>query len=268
MVADVQKPSWPAGSVDLSGLNSREQGQAAYQKYLHDYLGCVKAIDENVGRVLGYMDESGLARNTLVIYTADQGMFLGEHDYFDKRWIYEECFRMPFLARLPGRIPAGSVVESLLCSNLDFAQTFLDFAEQNDAEEVSRMQGRSLRPLLLGRAPSRWRKDVYYRYWMHLSHHHIPGHYGVRDERYKLAFFYALPLDASLGNGDFKATTPGWEFYDLKEDPHETRNSYHDPRYAEEIQRLKRRLLELKDEYADSDERYPELMKVRAEHWD
>ena len=100
MVADVQKTDWPAGSIDLSGMTEKEKGKAAYQKYLHDYLGCVKAVDENVGRVLDYLDRTGLAENTLVIYTADQGMFLGEHDYFDKRWIYEECLQMPFL--LPG----------------------------------------------------------------------------------------------------------------------------------------------------------------------
>ena len=110
MVADVQKPDWPAGSVDMKGLNKKQKAQAAYQKYLHDYLGCVKAVDENVGRILDYLDRSGLAENTLVIYTSDQGMFLGEHDYFDKRWIYEECFQMPFLARLPSVIPALSLI--------------------------------------------------------------------------------------------------------------------------------------------------------------
>lgn len=269
MVEDVQKPSWPAGSIDLSGMNSKQQGKAAYQKYLHDYLGCVKAVDENVGRVLDYLDRSGLSENTLVIYTADQGMFLGEHDYFDKRWIYEECFRMPFFARFPGAIPEGSVIDSQLCSNLDFAQTFLDFAEVNDAAEISSMQGHSLRPILQGKRPKEWRKDVYYRYWMHKAHHYIPGHYGVRDERYKLAFFYGLPLDANLGSrGELGPSTPGWEFYDLKKDPQETRNAYNDPQYAQEIQRLKRRLLELKAEFGDTDDKYPALMKVRQEHWD
>ena len=269
MVEDVQKPSWPAGSIDLSGMNSKEQGKAAYQKYLHDYLGCVKAVVENVGRVLDYLDRSGLSENTLVIYTADQGMFLGEHDYFDKRWIYEECFRMPFFARFPGAIPEGSVIDSQLCSNLDFAQTFLDFAEVNDAAEISSMQGHSLRPILQGKRPKEWRKDVYYRYWMHKAHHYIPGHYGVRDERYKLAFFYGLPLDANLGSrGELGPSTPGWEFYDLKKDPQETRNAYNDPQYAQEIQRLKRRLLELKAEFGDTDDKYPALMKVRQEHWD
>lgn len=268
MVNDVQKPDWPAGSLDLSGMSDKEQGKAAYQKYLHDYLGCVKAVDENVGRVLKYLDESGLTKNTLVIYTADQGMFLGEHDYFDKRWIYEECFRMPFLARLPGSIPAGSVNDLHLTSNLDFAQTFLDIAGVDDAAEIQQMQGTSLQPILTGESPESWRDAVYYRYWMHLAHHHIPAHYGVRDNRFKLAFFYSLPLDASLGRGTHPATTPGWEFYDLQKDPQETRNVFRDASYAAEVQRLKKRLLELKSQYGDTDERYPDLMEVRATLWD
>ena len=267
MVADVQKANWPAGAVDLSGLTQREQGQAAYQKYLHDYLGCVKAVDENVGRVLDYLDASGLAERTLVIYTSDQGMFLGEHDYFDKRWIYEECFRMPFLIRLPGTVPAGVANHTHLCSNLDFAQTFLDFAGVTH-DDVAKMQGRSLRGIVSGAPPAEWRDAVYYRYWMHLAHHHIPGHYGVRDARYKLAFFYGLPLDASLGKGQFGPTSPGWELYDLEVDPQELHNVYEEPSYAPVVRRLKRRLLQLKQQYDDGDEKYPALMQVRKAHWD
>ena len=267
MVADVQKKDWPAGAVDLSGMSAQEQGSAAYQKYLHDYLACVKAVDENVGRVLDYLDSSGLAKNTLVIYTSDQGMFLGEHDYFDKRWIYEECFQMPFLARLPGVINAGSVDDDHLCSNLDFAQTLLEFAQVQDAPEIGKMQGMSLQPILTGQRPKQWRDAVYYRYWMHLAHHHIPGHYGIRSKQFKLAFFYGLPLDASLGKGNYPATTAGWEFYDLEADPNEINNAYSDPAYATVIQRLKQQLLELKDQYGDHDEDYPELMKVRNENW-
>ena len=268
MVEDVQKSNWPAGSVDMTGMTEKQKGKAAYQKYLHDYLGCVKAVDENVGRVLDYLDKNGLTENTLVIYTADQGMFLGEHDYFDKRWIYEECLQMPFLARLPGKIKAGSVNDEHLCSNLDFAQTFLDYAGVNDAPEIKTMQGSSVKPLLAGNSPSQWRDAVYYRYWMHLAHHHIPGHYGVRDNRFKLAFFYALPLDANLGKGTYPRTTAGWELYDLKSDPKETKNVYGDPKYAGEVKRLKKRLLELKQEYHDHDNKYPSLMAVRKTHWD
>ena len=261
MVGDVQKPDWPAGSVDMTGMTEKQKGQAAYQKYLHDYLACVKAVDENVGRVLDYLDRSGLSKNTLVIYTSDQGMFLGEHDYFDKRWIYEECFQMPLLARLPGVIPAGKVDDRHLCSNLDFCQTMLDFAGVDEAPEIARMQGRSLKGVMRGETPAEWRDAVYYRYWMHLAHHHIPGHYGVRDARYKLAFFYGLPLDATLGRGSFAATQPGWELYDLKTDPREMHNVYADPEYASVVKRLKRRLAELKTQYSDTDQNYPQLLK-------
>lgn len=277
MVEDVQKPTWPAGSIDLQGLSPEQQGKAAYQKYLHDYLGCVKAVDENVGRVLDFLDQANLSDNTLVIYTSDQGMFLGEHDYFDKRWIYEECFQMPFVARLPGTIPAGIVDERHLCSNLDFAQTLLDVAgilpstssrgESSDARksfvaaEVAKMQGASMLPILRGKAPADWRDAVYYRYWMHLAHHYIPGHFGVRDSRYKLAFFYGLPLDASLGNGNFPPSEPGWELYDLKRDPAEINNVYNDPEYSEIVNRLKRRLSELRSQYGEDDSKFPELIK-------
>lgn len=267
MVGDVQKPNWYGGPVDMTGMSEREQGKSAYQKYLHQYLACVKAVDENVGRLLDYLDRAGLTKNTLVVYTSDQGMFLGEHDYFDKRWIYEECFQMPFLARLPGTIKAGSEDEDHLCSNLDFAQTLLEFAQVDDAPEIARMQGMSLFPILNSDAPSQWRDAVYYRYWMHLSGHHIPGHYGVRDGRYKLAFFYGLSLDANVGNQTFEPTPAGWEFYDLQADPHETNNAYDKPEYASEIKRLKRRMLELKEQYGDRDEDYPELMKVRDASW-
>lgn len=267
MVDDVQKDNWPAGSVDMTGMTNKEKGQAAYQKYLHDYLACVKAVDENVGRVLDYLDESGLSENTLVIYTSDQGMFLGEHDYFDKRWIYEECLQMPFFARLPGQIPAGSVDDTHLTSNLDFAQTLLDFADVDNEPQIAEMQGESLRGILTGKPPSEWRDAVYYRYWMHLTSHHIPGHYGVRTDRYKLFFVHGLGLDASLGNGDYPPTTPGWELYDLQNDPHELNNVYTDPTYAAIIPLLKQRILDLKQKYGDNDDAYPELMKVRQAHW-
>lgn len=267
MVDDVQKPDWPAGSVDMSGMSEREKGKAAYQKYLHDYLACVKAVDENVGRVLDYLERSGLAKNTLVVYTSDQGMFLGEHDYFDKRWIYEECFQMPFFARLPGTIEAGQIDDTHLCSNLDFAQTFLDFAGVTAAPEEKKMQGQSLRSILTGKSPSKWRGAVYYRYWMHLAHHHIPGHYGMRDDRYKLAFFHGLPLDANLGRGQYPPSKAGWELYDLEADPKETNNVYGNPRYAPVIEGLKGKLLELKETYGDQDDRYPELMKLRETYW-
>ncbi len=261
MVADVQKSDWPAGSVDMTGMTQTEKNRAAYQKYLHDYLGCVKAVDENVGRVLDHLDQSGLSDNTLVVYTSDQGMFLGEHDYFDKRWIYEECLRMPLLLRLPGKIAPGSVNSTHLVSNLDFAQTLLDVAGVQDAPELSVMQGESFKPLLHGQTPKQWRTAVYYRYWMHLAHHNIPAHYGIRDARYKLVFFYALPLDANLGRGNFGPTTPGWELYDLQKDPNEINNVYGNSEYKEVVMRLKEQLQGLKQTYGDTDDAYPKLLE-------
>ena len=152
------------------------KGKAATRS-IYDYLGCVKAVDENVGRALDYLDDHDLSENKLVIYTSDQGMFLGEHDYFDKRWIYEECLRMPFLARLPGSIPAGSVNDQELCSNLDFAQTLLDYANCSDVKQIDEMQGSSLRGILSGKTPDKWRT----RFTIAIgckAHHHIPAHYG------------------------------------------------------------------------------------------
>ena len=174
---------------------------------------------------------------------------------------------MPFLARLPGEIPESTVNDKELCSNLDFAQTLLDYAGCSEAKEIDSMQGSSLRQILQGKTPKVWRDAVYYRYWMHLAHHYIPAHYGVRDERYKLVFFYALPLDANLGRGQFEPSTPGWELYDLKTDPNEMNNVYGQPGYDAVASRLKKRLLELKIHYGDLDEGYPELMEVRSAHW-
>ena len=187
MIDDVSSDRWPTTQIDMTGLSEKEQTKAAYQKYLKDYLRCVKAVDENVGRVLDYLDEQGLTENTLVVYTSDQGMFLGEHDYFDKRWIFEEAFRMPFIARLPGRIQAGSSTD-VLCANIDFAPTLLEFV---GLPIPNAMQGESFFKILeTGKAPAGWRESVYYRYWMHLRGHHIPGHFGVRTDRFKLIFCY------------------------------------------------------------------------------
>ncbi|MBK1877446.1 sulfatase family protein [Pelagicoccus mobilis] len=262
MIDDVTSPKWAAGPIDVTGMTETEKTKAAYQKYVKDYLRCVKAVDENIGRVLEYLEESGLEENTLVIYTSDQGMFLGEHDYFDKRWIYEEAFRMPFIARLPGNIPAGSHTEAL-CANIDFAPTLLSYAGLPVPEE---MQGKGFRSILeTGKQPEGWRESVYYRYWMHLNGHHNPGHFGVRTDRYKLIFIYGLPLGSS-GAVD-RQTPAGWEFYDLEKDPNEINNSYNNPEYRAVIEELKLELLRLKDEYQDGDEAYPDLQKVIAEHW-
>ena len=152
----------------------------AYQRYIKDYLRCVASIDDNVGRLLDYLEKEGLAKNTIVIYTSDQGMFLGEHGYFDKRFMYEESIQMPFIMRYPQEIKPGMVIDDIIL-NVDFAPTFLDYA---GIETPSEMQGCSFRPLLIGEKPEDWHTSMYYRYWMHLAHHWVPAHYGIRTRRY------------------------------------------------------------------------------------
>ena len=211
--------------------------------------------------MLNYLDEAGLARDTLVIYTSDQGMFLGEHSLYDKRWIFEESLRMPFLARLPGKIPPGSVNDDII-TNVDFAETFLDYAGLDIPQA---MQGRSFRANLEGRTPSDWRKAMYYRYWMQVEGSNVPAHYGIRTKRHKLIFYYGLPLGRK-GTTATWITKPGWELYDLQEDPKELNNVYDEPQYAPTVTRLKQDLLKLKTDLDDQDEAYPELVTLRKEH--
>ncbi|HZW33297.1 MAG TPA: sulfatase [Isosphaeraceae bacterium] len=201
-----------------------------YQRYLHDYLGCVKAVDESVGRLLKFLDDEGLAENTLVVYTSDQGFYLGEHGWFDKRWIFEESLRTPLLVRWPGVVKAGSVSNDLV-SNLDFAETFLEAAGLPVPPD---MQGRSLVPLLAGRTPPDWRQSFYYEYYEYPRPHHVRPHHGVVTSRYKLVRFDGPDLDA-------------WELFDREKDPHELRSVYGDPAYAGVAAELKRELGRLRE---------------------
>jgi arylsulfatase A-like enzyme len=242
-------------------LPDAEYQRVAYQRYLKKYLRCVRGVDDNIARVLAHLRETGELDNTVVIYTSDQGFMLGEHDYIDKRWMYEESMRMPFIVRFPRSVAAGTSHEAMI-NNVDFAPTLLDFA---GVPAPDSMQGRSFRPILEGRAPADWPTATYYRYWMHMTHHDNPAHYGIRTKDHKLIFFYGLPLDAP--GALQKPTTPGWELYDLRKDPQEMRNVYSDPGYAETARQLKAELLRLKEKIGDSDEKYPELMKVRGAHW-
>lgn len=254
-ITRMSQPDYPTGPLDLTGLDADGRTRAAYQKYLKDYLRVVAAIDENVGRLLDYLDAAGLAENTVVVYTSDQGMFLGEHDYIDKRWIYEEALQMPLLARFPAEIPAGTVNDDL-CTNVDFAPTLLDYAGLPAGDA---MQGASFRGVLRGDAPAVAEADqqLYYRYWMHMAHHHNPAHYGIRTRTHKLIHFYGLPLDAS--DAEPYSTPPGWELYDLVADPDENHNVVDEPRYAGVVRELKDRLKSMKNELGDSDERYPAM---------
>ena len=254
---------WPTGKLDTTKMNDKQKIKATYQKYLKDYLRCIAAIDENVGRMLKYLDDEGLTENTLVIYTSDQGMFLGEHKLYDKRWMFEESLKMPFVARYPKEIKPATVNEDVIV-NADFAETFLDYASLDIPDD---MQGRSFRSNLVGKTPSDWPDEMYYRYWMHFEGSNVPAHYGIRTKRYKLIFFYGLPLGRKGTTPDW-ITKPGWELYDIKNDPREMNNRYGDPKYAKTIKRLKSRLLKIKERVGDQDEKYPELMDLRAKYWD
>tara|TARA_B100001167_G_scaffold26708_1_gene13998 strand:- start:22 stop:609 length:588 start_codon:yes stop_codon:yes gene_type:complete len=191
----------------------------------------VKAVDENIGRMLKFLDDSSLAKNTVVIYSSDQGFWLGEHGWFDKRWMYEESLHTPLLIRWPGVTKPGSTNDALV-SNLDFAETFLDIARTETPKD---MQGRSLKPLLSGKTPADWRKTHYYHYY-EAGGHGVPIHYGVTDGRFKLIRF-----------PDEKLNT--WEFFDLKNDPMEMKSRYGDREYIRPITKLKRELDRLRRQY-------------------
>ncbi len=185
-----------------------------YQRYMQDYLACVASVDESVGALLDYLEESGLADNTIVVYCSDQGMYLGEHGWFDKRFMYEESLRTPLFIRWPGVTKAGSVNNEIV-SNVDFAETFLDAAS---VEIPKDMQGKSFRPMLAGKTPEDWRKTFYYHYYEGIDGWHaVCEHYGVTDGRHKLIHYYRIDE---------------WELFDLEKDPQELHSVYGDPDYA------------------------------------
>ncbi|CAH0998792.1 N-acetylglucosamine-6-O-sulfatase [Neolewinella maritima] len=208
-----------------------------YQRYMQDYLASVKSVDRNVGRVLDYLEESGLAENTLVIYTSDQGFYLGEHGWYDKRFMYEESHRTPLMIRYPALIDAGSTIDELVL-NIDLAPTLLELAGVPVPGEV---QGRSLLPLFSDPAPADWRDEIYYRYYQQMdSYHRVARHEGVRDERYKLIHFTEPGFE-------------GYELYDLEQDPHELENRIDDQQLAEQQERLKDDLARLRRELRVAD---------------
>ena len=220
-------------------------------------MRCSATIDENIGRLLQTLDEEGLRENTIVIYVSDQGYFLGEHGFFDKRIMYEESLRMPFVIRYPREIPAGTRNRDIIL-NIDFAALLTDYAGVA-TPELS--QGRSFRQNIAGRTPDDWRDRMYYRYWT--QHRIRPAHMGIRDHRYKLIFFYGDRL-ATAGSEDI-TTPPAWEFYDLATDPHEDRNRYNDPACAGIIARMKQDLLELRLEIGDTDAATPHMNAILNE---
>ena len=246
----------------------------AYQKYLKDYLRCVKGVDDNLGRLFAFLKEEGLWENTVIIYTGDQGMMLGEHDFIDKRWMYDEAMRMPFIVHYPNMISANRVTD-LLINNTDYAPTMIELAGGNTP---GYMQGLSFINTLQRKPEQNWREATYYRYWMHIIHHYVPAHFGVRTKDYKLMFFYGkhyLPEEefsnfywAKTYKGIGNETPHTWEFYDLKNDPQELHNRYNDPEYKEIIASLKKELKYQRKELNETDERYPEIQKIIEENWD
>ncbi|MDQ6420194.1 sulfatase [Paenibacillus sp. LHD-117] len=228
------------------GLTPEEVRKWKYQRYIKDYLRCIASIDDNVGRMLDYLDEKGLAEDTIVIYTSDQGFFLGDHGWFDKRFMYEESLRMPFLIRYPREIEPGSVNETMIL-NTDFAPTFLEYAGLPIHE---RMQGFSIRPLMNSVLPEGWRTSMVYRYWMHLDGcHEVYSHYGIRTHRYKLIYYYAQALGTTDSRDENRP--PEWECFDLEQDPYELNNVYGNPDYANTIADLTKQLEKLMDEVQD-----------------
>ncbi|WP_421804440.1 sulfatase [Flagellimonas sp.] len=229
-----------------------------YQRYMRDYLASVAGVDKGVGHILDYLKEAGLEENTIVIYTSDQGFYLGEHGWFDKRWMYKESLRTPLLVKWPGKVEPGTVNTDLV-SNIDFAETFLDIAQTEIPQD---MQGKSLLPILEGNTPQGWRNAHYYHYYEHPSEHDVRRHYGITTERYKLIHFY-YDLDK-------------WEMYDLKKDPSEMHNIYGDPTYADVQSKLHDNLDALRSKYQDNDslnqkfiEEYHEKVKQNplVEYW-
>lgn len=227
----------------VSGLRKIELRRWKFQMYIKDYLRTIKSVDDNIGRVLEYLDTNELTENTIVIYVSDQGFFLGEHGWFDKRFMYEEALRMPFLIRYPKKIQPGTVLNDIT-SNIDIAPTILDMVEAHVPDEV---QGNSFFQNLKGSTPSDWRQSMYYHYYEYPLWHNVQPHYGIRTERYKLIYYYYHK--------------PIWEFYDLKTDPKEMHNLIEVDVYKTKIDSLKFELASLKNYYGNG-MNYQELKKI------
>lgn len=238
-----QKAKWDAayGPKNKKFLDAMKAGQLTekqivqwkYQRYIKDYLRCVASMDDNIGRVLDYLDESGLAKNTIIIYSSDQGFYLGDRGWYDKRWMYEESMHMPFVIRWPGVIKPGTQVTPMV-QNIDYGPTFLEAAGVQVPQD---MQGKSIVPLLKGETEVPWRKSIYYHYTESPSEHEVPFHYGVRTERYKLIHYYKIDE---------------WELFDLQNDPGETRSVYQHRDYINIVKDLTEELKRLRKHYQDN----------------
>jgi len=236
-----QKAAWDTYYTPIikkfkaDSLTGKELALWKYDRYMKDYLRTIQSVDDGVGEVLDYLEKNGLAENTIVVYTSDQGFYLGEHGWFDKRFMYEESFRTPMLVRYPKEIKAGTVINEMV-QNLDFAPTFLEYAGIEIPKEI---QGESFRKLVKGEEVT-WRDAIYYTYYEYPGEHNVARHHGVRTDRYKLIHFYY----------DFEK----WELYDLEKDPSEMTNVYDDPSYATVRKEMHKKLIEVREKYNDSDQ--------------
>jgi len=212
----------------------RELAEWKYKRYMQDYLGTIESVDESVGSLLDFLEKNNLSDNTIIVYTSDQGFFLGEHGWFDKRFMYEESLKIPLLIRYPKEISKGMVSDDIVL-NLDFAPTFLDYACVDIPEE---MQGASMRKILSGKKPDNWRQEMYYQYYEYPGPHNVKRHYGIRTDDYKLIHYY-YDIDE-------------WELFDLKKDPNEMYNQYDNPKYKEIVSTLKVKLHQLQENYCDT----------------
>ncbi|MGQ7868643.1 sulfatase family protein [Sunxiuqinia sp. sy24] len=238
-MTDEQRAAWDAvydpiiEDFKAQNLSGKELAEWKYNRYMQDYLACVRSLDDNVGRLLKYLDDNGLAENTLVVYTSDQGFYMGEHGWFDKRFMYEESFRTPLLMRFPKGYDAHGKIDQLV-QNIDYAPTFLDLAGVTVPEDI---QGESLLPLVDGEQTAEWRDGLYYHYYEYPAEHAVKRHYGIRTDRYKLIHFYN-DIDE-------------WELYDLENDPTEMNNLYGKAEYQELADKLKVELRKLQEQYQD-----------------
>jgi arylsulfatase A-like enzyme len=236
---DAQRKAWDKvyDPIIRHFLEAKLEGKALaewkYNRYMQDYLACVRSLDDNVARLLKYLDENGMAENTVVVYTSDQGFYMGEHGWFDKRFMYEESFRTPLMVRLPKAYHARGKISQLV-QNIDYAPTFLEMA---GVQVPSDIQGESLLPLLKGEKPKNWRKALYYHFYEFPGEHAVRRHYGIRTDRYKLIHFYN---DCDI-----------WELFDLKKDPGEMKNLIDNPKYKPLIEDLKSQLKQLQEKYND-----------------
>ncbi|MFK7911698.1 MAG: sulfatase [Akkermansiaceae bacterium] len=243
--ADLKVGKWYKNNKQFAARNAyyaehkptgKELVKWKYQLYMKDYLRCIWAVDESVGRLLDYLKQSDLEKNTIVMYCSDQGFYMGEHGWFDKRFMYEESYRTPLIVRWPEHVKPGSTNEDLV-QNIDFAETFLDLAGVEAPEE---MQGESIVPLMKGKTPQDWRSSLYYHYYEYPAFHHaVRRHEGVSEKRFKLIRFYG----EDVPNGE------EWEFYDLKNDPQEMKSEYANPKYKDKIPGLKKELQRLRKYY-------------------